>query len=247
MKEMTLVSFQNRTSIENAVRTVSEKIIKSGSDFAGWKSLSEDELFSRLVACILGSRVRFEIADAYVRRLKNENLLNPNRIAKKPKISEKRIRNILMNATELTYPVKGRIGYPFPNTRSRFIVATSVNIYENSATSLREILEDSYDPYSTRNKLVRMCTGVGLKQASLFLRNIHYTENLAILDSHVLDFMAVSGMIEEEHSRMGVNQYLSLEQKLIKYSKSIHIPLPYLDLSIWIVMRVLRRDIKWAS
>lgn len=246
MRRVNQIYFQNRNKIENAIRKVSAEIVSTNKDRDSWTSMPEEELFVHLVACILGSRVRYETADSYLRRLKNLNLLSVKYLINNPEIAEEKIYKVLRKRVDIDISGNTNISYPFPRLRSRFIVETSSNLYNVQQTSLREILSENWNVYETRNRLVESCTGIGMKQASLFLRNISYTKNLAILDSHVIDFMKIEGMIAEGNVKMSKNQYVVLEKRLTEYSDYLNIPLGYLDLSIWIVMRVLRRDFKWA-
>ena len=45
--------------------------------------------------------------------------------------------------------------------------------------------------FEARKILSDTCTGIGFKQASLFLREIYFAKNLAILDTHVINYMKI--------------------------------------------------------
>jgi N-glycosylase/DNA lyase len=107
------------------------------------------------------------------------------------------------------------------------------------STDIGAILAASANEREARDSLVRIAVGIGPKQASLFLRNIGYAANLAILDSHVLRYMRWLGMVRSiPRSLQSVRAYEVLEAKLVAYASAIGYPLKFIDEAIWIVMRV---------
>ena len=86
--------------------------------------------------------------------------------------------------------------------------------------------------------------GIGPKQASLFLRNISYCKDLAIIDSHVIDYMKLMKLNEDIDSQIIAkkNQYLMNEQILLSYADDREKTLATLDFAIWIVMRLIKRE-----
>ena len=75
--------------------------------------------------------------------------------------------------------------------------------------------------------------GLGMKEASHFLRNIGYGEGIAIIDRHVLRNMREQGIIQDIPKAMSEKEYLELEGKLREFSRGIGIPLAELDLLFW--------------
>ena len=75
--------------------------------------------------------------------------------------------------------------------------------------------------------------GIGLKEASHFLRNIGLGEDLAILDRHILKNLALLGVIEEVPASLSRRLYLEIEDRMRKFAENIKIPMSHLDLLLW--------------
>lgn len=219
--------------IENAIQKVTHELHKSNQGYQ-WDQLSEDELFAELVSCIIGSQVVFEKAKRASDLLRQKELLTVQRLTAEPKKYEIKIYAIL-NQQKCLYA----------RTKARYIVTTAIRIYVDEGTSIQEILESAHDQYAAREVLAELCLGIGLKQASLFLRNIHYADDLAILDTHVLSYMSLTGLKEDSDKSLNRNKYLSYENQLRDYSQKFNISVAQLDVSIWVVMRVISREFRW--
>lgn len=242
---MTFTYCLNKDLIENVVLTVSNEIEKNNSPEKKWRDFSENELFYELVACILGSRVRYETAKECAKRLKDEGLLNLDYLLTDPVMAEIKIFDELKKPNYPPFINGTGMRYPFSRSKAKFIVQTSYEIYYNQATTLKKILEICIDEFKARDLLIENCMGIGPKQASLFLRNIYYTENLAILDTHVIKYMEMHGLHQGIKKSITKNQYINYEKKLSSYADSLNKTLARLDVAIWVVMRVVQREIKW--
>ena len=82
-------------AIENAIRDVCCALDESGRQRPSWSSMTEDDLWRELVACILGSRVRFEIAHTAVYRMEKMRLLTARRLIKYQMSFQRNIRSII--------------------------------------------------------------------------------------------------------------------------------------------------------
>jgi N-glycosylase/DNA lyase len=120
----------------------------------------------------------------------------------------------------------------FPNNKSKYIVEARRIFTENGSLRIKKKL-DVKDAHKSRVWLVRNVKGLGLKEASHFLRNIGLGEELAILDVHILKNMVKCGIIKEIPKCVSAKCYHSLEEKLKKFSEKINIPLAELDLLFW--------------
>jgi N-glycosylase/DNA lyase len=83
-----------------------------------------------------------------------------------------------------------------------------------------------------RQWLLRHVRGLGWKESAHFLRNIGY-RNLAILDRHILRNLSFHGVARSIPKSLTPGRYLSIEQKFIKFSSEIGIPMDELDLLFW--------------
>jgi len=107
----------------------------------------------------------------------------------------------------------------FHNNKARYIVEAREKFLKN--------------PKLTREWLVKNIKGLGLKEASHFLRNIGMGENLAIIDRHILTNLAKYGAIYNIPESISNKQYLVIEETMRRFSKNIGIPLAELDLLFW--------------
>ena len=84
-----------------------------------------------------------------------------------------------------------------------------------------------------REWLVKNIKGLGMKEASHFLRNIGKGEELAILDRHILKNLVRLEVIDNIPNTLSKKKYLDIENKMKDFSKKIDIPLAHLDLLLW--------------
>ena len=61
-------------AIENAIREVCVALDEKSPHAPSWTRMTEDNLWRELVACILGSKVRFDVAHAAVERMEKTQL-----------------------------------------------------------------------------------------------------------------------------------------------------------------------------
>jgi len=219
--------------IESAVREVNRELGQD-SPVKSWRRLQEKDLFAELASCIIGSQITFEKAKLATDALRNDGLLSLDYLIENPVECEQRIFSMLADSRCL-----------YANAKARYIVQTGINIYSDEHTTIKEILRNAQDQYEARDMLADLCLGIGLKQASLFLRNIQYADNLAILDTHVINYMGLLGIVKDLRKSLTRNLYLSYENELRSYSKKFNTSVAKLDVSIWVVMRTVSREFKW--
>jgi N-glycosylase/DNA lyase len=114
--------------------------------------------------------------------------------------------------------------YRFPNTRSRFI---SEN-YEN-----RFLLEDILKSQERRELLTETYLGIGMKEASHFLRNIGFYE-YSILDKHIQKFL--SNFYGRDVRIKSKKDYEREERYFIEISSKYGLEPGIMDLVIWYMM-----------
>jgi len=83
-----------------------------------------------------------------------------------------------------------------------------------------------------RDYLVKNIKGLGLKEASHFLRNIGH-KNLAILDRHILKNLKKYNAIKEIPKSLTPKKYYEIENKFKQFAKKVKIPMDELDLLFW--------------
>jgi len=230
------------STLEKAVIEVAREVEKK--EFVKkWYERDENSLWYELIACLLGSNVMFEHAQAAVAYLNSCNLLDVINYRECYQDRENEIARELSKPLFPPLTTKGNLRkYRFPNIRAKHICSTAKNIY-GSKNTLKALLYKSQDSYSARKNIVAHSAGIGPKQASLFLRNINYDDNLAILDRHVLRYMKMIGLLYEKiGSVIKISLYERIERKLQSYAAQLGKRLCHLDTAIWIVMRVYQRE-----
>ncbi len=106
------------------------------------------------------------------------------------------------------------LGHRFPNTRAKYIV--EARKYKDSLRFDREWL-------------VKNIRGLGMKEASHFLRNIGFTD-YAIIDFHIIDLLVREGIIKRPNT-LTRRKYIEIEDRLRKINEN----LAELDLILWFI------------
>ena len=120
------------------------------------------------------------------------------------------------------------LGHRFPNMRAKFIVEA-----RKHRESIRRVLDSFEDDAGRRDWFAENVKGLGMKEASHFLRNIGY-RNVAIIDFHIIDLLVRRGIIERPKSKsLTKKKYLEIENELKKISEKTGIELGELDLYLW--------------
>jgi N-glycosylase/DNA lyase len=202
---------------------------------------NENRLLSELVLCILSSQEKYEVALAMMKSLIKENIL---RIPKN-KSEFREIKSEI--ATTLKNPVCFKSNKKVYSRRLRFFVKkaeyinnTLENIYLNDLT-IKGILKQKDCIEETRKNIINYSCGLGPKQASMFLRNIGYHSEFAVLDKHVIDYMRIMGLTcVSDNNFSNISAYQKIETKLKSYANTYNVNLLHLDLAIWTTMRTLK-------
>jgi len=198
-------------------------------------SWTEYSLRKELIACILGSQVRYEMAALALERLEQAGLLADEWWCNVEDRFELEVFEVLSGRTPQYH---GNWCYRFPKARAHQLAETRNAI---AGRSLYEWLFNSSEPKHLRQCLVLEISGLGPKQASMFLRNIGISYNLAILDTHVLRFMNMQNILCLTQVNIStLTAYERTESIVINYSKSLGYPVGYLDWAIWATMKAAR-------
>jgi N-glycosylase/DNA lyase len=127
--------------------------------------------------------------------------------------------------------------YRFPNVRARNIVDSALFI-NSRGLKLRHQLGFFHSETEARDFFVSNCPGVGMKEASHFLRDIGYADSLAIVDSHVVSFLREIGAVQVKCTfPLTQRLYRDFEKILQGISVDTGMNLAVLDMAIWKYMR----------
>jgi N-glycosylase/DNA lyase len=171
---------------------------------SGFKQLNEKEQYKEMVFCLLTPQSNAIKCWEAVEKLFELNDWNRARIVK-----------ILKKHTR------------FHNNKTKYVLES-----ENMWKEIKKRFEDE-NKIALRNYIADKVKGYGLKEASHFLRNIGKSENkIAILDRHILRNLKELNIIKDEKIK-NKKSYFDIENKFIKYSNKINIPIDELDLLFW--------------
>jgi N-glycosylase/DNA lyase len=205
---------QTITELKSLYRPIKGEIERRLGEFREvWKKGSDEDIFAELVFCLLTPQSKARSCDHAVSCLLEKDLvLRGNKME---------IAKVLRTKTR------------FHNNKAGYIVEARELFEERSRMGIKKRIMELGDPEDVREWLVDNIKGMGLKEASHFLRNIGFGENLAILDRHILKNLVHLGVIPEVPKSLSKRIYLEIEKKMMKFSKEIRIPLAHLDLLLW--------------
>jgi len=84
-----------------------------------------------------------------------------------------------------------------------------------------------------RDWIVKNIKGMSYKEASHFLRNVGFGEDIAILDRHILKNLVKLEVIDELPKTLTPKLYLEIEEKMRNYCEFVKIPMDEMDLLLW--------------
>ncbi|MDA3836048.1 MAG: N-glycosylase/DNA lyase [Nanoarchaeota archaeon] len=82
-----------------------------------------------------------------------------------------------------------------------------------------------------REWIVANLKGLGMKEASHFLRNVGYND-VAIIDKHIINILVDEGLIERPKT-LSPKKYIEIERVLRKLGSKVGLSLGELDLYLW--------------
>ncbi|MDG6998196.1 MAG: hypothetical protein JRN15_03680 [Nitrososphaerota archaeon] len=196
--------------------------------------MSEEELWGEMCLCILASNVNYETALSAYRQLQTKGLIDVNNL------SDQQLRDI---SSELSRPIflpLRRDGsyrkYRFPNIRAQNIIAAHSYFYRYNA-GIQKMLCQAVSDVAVRAEMAENVPGIGLKEASNFLRNIKFSENLAIIDSHIVNFLRKFAEVDVDTNVVKREDYLRFESIIQSISATNKLSLAILDIAVWKFMR----------
>jgi N-glycosylase/DNA lyase len=131
-------------------------------------------------------------------------------------------------------------GYRFPRVRSR-----QISFCWFSFAQIRDEYHDYIQSYNSeeqaRDELVATFPGIGLKQASMFLRNIGATSTLCVIDIHVLYYLRICHHWEVES--LTYKRYRQAEEILRNDAARHDVSLNVFDTIIWAAARAHKRTV----
>jgi N-glycosylase/DNA lyase len=116
-------------------------------------------------------------------------------------------------------------GHRFPNVRAEYILCS--RMYKNKL----DYIINNTNQKPLREWIVKNIKGLGIKEASHFLRNIGF-DDYAIIDFHIIDLLVKYNIIKRPKSLTN-NKYLEIEEALREIAEKTNLTLAELDLYLW--------------
>jgi len=130
------------------------------------------------------------------------------------------IGDVIFSGTEKEIQKKLKQVYRFYNLRANYLHLARSSFQQIDLNS-KNIRED----------LVKNIKGLGMKEASHFLRNIGH-KDVAIIDFHIVDFLVKNDLLEKPKT-LNKKKYLEIESLLREIAGLTGLSLGELDLYIW--------------
>lgn len=229
-------------AINKSIKQLCVDVSEENTVSINWQKLSEEEVFREVAVCVIGSQMVFEQSVAIADKLKKYGLLK--------KVQKGVPDNFCTSVVDLlsepiilqTQKGKSQFKPRFKNRIAKLLTDTANSIYENKHT-FKGLLKTAGAPLEARKLLVGHVSGFGPKQASLFLRRVGYCNYLAVLDTHILDYMRMAFDLEIKSSALAsLKIYESIESKFVTLAKSFGYSVGCVDLAMWVTMRVAKRE-----
>lgn len=233
----------NLAAINRTIRVMCSEVGSLGSSVTDWRSLSEEELLYEATVCVFGSQMLFEVSVAAADRVKEVGLLRIGRTIRRRQDYEARLVAVL--SEPVSVEINGIRRQILPRFRNRLaaLMTSTIETIHGQGSSLRKILHSAKSAQHARELLVAAVSGFGPKQTSLFLRRIGYCSELAVLDTHVLDYLRMACGIEPKPGILSrLSSYENVENEFQRIAREFGYAVGCVDLAMWVTMRVAKRE-----
>ncbi|MDE1863002.1 MAG: hypothetical protein KGI33_08830 [Thaumarchaeota archaeon] len=224
------------TFVPSPILDIYYQLEKDHKNRLDWINASEEHLWRELCFCILSGNVAYELAKSVVDVLTERGYLDY-----KWMMEDNKSRITLFHELDKpNFDPRKKNGelrkYRYPKKRSAEIVGAAKALYRGN--SIKSVLSNMTSDLEARNFFVNQISGLGIKEASHFLRNIGFTNSLAIIDVHVLTFLKEFSLVDfDTNSSLTLQRYLRLEKTLRNFAEYHGFNLALFDLAVWHYMR----------
>lgn len=194
---------------KNRKGKVGEYVKTRLDDFSSFKEKPTSEWFSELCFCLLTANSKAKTAIQIQKELKSKGFIE---------YPEKEVRDCI---------IKNK--HRFHNNKAKYIVCAREHV--DIKKKIQSIVKKE-GQIGARKWLKENVKGLGMKEASHFLRNVGYFD-LSILDRHILKVMHESGMISEIPKPLSEKRYVEIEKKFLDLAKKMKMSAAELDFHMW--------------
>lgn len=182
---------------------VREDAEKRLKEFQTVNKQDEEALFEELTFCVFAANSSADMAEKAVRLLKP--VLHTG------------------NKQKYVERVQGKVR--FHTVRSKYLA-------ENHTYTQKEPLKELIQSKTPRKKLIKNLKGIGMKEASHFLRNTGH-RGYAILDKHIRKTGKQISIFEDKTYPNTYTKYVEKEQKMKEWCETHNLNIDVLDLALW--------------
>lgn len=232
----------NIIAVNRTIQALCIDVKNSAREVLDWQMRTEEELLHEACVCMFSSQMVFEVAEAAAQLIKDRGLLKVATLAG----YEKRLVAVLGESLAIEKDGKIRFARPRFKNRLASLLSTTVSTMRMHGQSLSDTLSSAKSAREARELLVQQVWGFGPKQASLFLRRIGYCAELAVLDTHILDYLRVARGLDPKPSALSrLASYELIEVEFQSVAEEFGHPVGCVDLAMWVTMRVAKREAIW--
>lgn len=176
-----------------------------------------DRLWDRVAFCLLGGHgITYEMNQAAFDRLNEVGMFDG------PCVAASEIEQCLRQPLQ----INGRqVRYRFPRVKAMYLAAAHSQFMREAAPTASQALRAWLLGFS----------GIGPKTASWIVRNHLGSDDVAILDVHVLRAGRLAGIFAVTDNVQ--RHYFSMEKRFLDFARSIGVPASRLDILMWQQMR----------
>ena len=178
-----------------------------------WRDGDNKDIFCELAFCILTPQSKARNAWKAISELRDNNLL-------------------FTGSEEEMLPFLNIVRFNRTKAKNLYILRKQMTD-ENGKFITKDFFSTFNSAFEMREWIVKNIRGMSYKEASHFLRNIGFGQELAILDRHILKNLAALDVIKEVPKTVTPKLYKEIEEKLKEYCKEIDIPMENIDLLLW--------------
>ncbi|MDE1798578.1 MAG: N-glycosylase/DNA lyase [Candidatus Micrarchaeota archaeon] len=169
-------------------------------------------LLSELAFCVCAANSSAKAADRAQRKLAESGLLFSD--------DTQAISSVLLSSH-----------VRFHKNKAKYLIEARRHLFDQKG--LEKAREKHKTQIALRDYLAEEVMGLGYKEASHFLRNIGYADDIAILDRHILKNLRSLGVLRRLPKTLTPKRYKAIERKMARFSRQVRIPFAHLDLLFW--------------